>query len=186
MSNKELVKVSELLASVHKNTSKIELEKAPIEKFNIGFKDELINGINILEQKKRLNNKYKEKLAKLLIPMKKEIISLLEKTIKLGKSIRLKKSDFVLCHTDPIHLNLIINKSHDVFLIDWDEVKLAPKEHDLWFYLWDNPTLFLTSYENIYGNLTLDKEAVLFYFYYRILEDLTDWVYSILNYFNIN
>jgi len=181
LSNKELVKVSELLASVHKNTRKIELEKAPIEKFNIGFKDELINGINILEQNKRLNNKYKVKLAKLLIPMKNETIRLLEKTVKLGKFIRLKESDFVLCHTDPIHQNLILNKNHDVFLIDWDGVKLAPKEHDLWFYLWDNPNLFLTSYENIYGSLTLDREAVIFYFYYRILEDLTDWVYAILN-----
>ena len=181
LSNKELVKVSELLASIHKNTSKIELEKASKEKFNIGFKDELINGINILEQNKRLNNKYKIKLAKLIIPMKNEILRLLEKTVILSKSIRLKEADFVICHTDPFHLNLIINKNHDVFLIDWDGVKLAPKEHDLWFYLWNNPILFLTSYKNIYGNLTLDKEALLFYFYYRILEDLTDWVYAILN-----
>ncbi|KKN39323.1 hypothetical protein LCGC14_0744750 [marine sediment metagenome] len=113
--------------------------------------------------------------------MKNEIISLLEKTVKLGKSIRLKEPDFVLCHTDPIPQNLIINKNHDVFLIDWDGVKLAPKEHDLWFYLWDNPTLFLTSYKNIYESLTLDKEVILFYFYFRILEDLTYWVYTILN-----
>jgi len=180
LSNKELVKVSELLASIHKNTNKLELEKAPKEKFKIGFKDELINGINILEQNKRLDNRYKIKLANLFVPMKNETIRLLEKTIILSKSIRVKEADFVICHTDPIPQNLIINKNHDVFLIDWDGVKLAPKEHDLWFYLWDNPTLFLTRYENIYGNLTLDKEALLFYFYYRILEDLTDWVYAIL------
>ena len=61
LSNKELVNISELLASLHKNTSKIELEKAPKEKFNIGFKDELINGINMLEQNKKLYNKYKKK-----------------------------------------------------------------------------------------------------------------------------
>ena len=180
LSNKELVKVSELLAYVHKNTNRIELEKAPKEKFNIGFKDDLINGINLLEQIDRLDNKYKLKLAKLLIPMKKEIFRLLEKTVILSKTFRLKETDFVICHTDPIPQNLIINKNHDVFLIDWDGVKLAPKEHDLWFYLWENPTLFLTSYKNIYGNFTLDKEALLFYFYYRILEDLTYWVYTIL------
>ena len=112
--------------------------------------------------------------------MKKEIFRLLEKTVILSKTFRLKETDFVICHTDPIPQNLIINKNHDVFLIDWDGVKLAPKEHDLWFYLWENPTLFLTSYKNIYGNFTLDKEILLFYFYYRILEDLTYWVYTIL------
>ncbi len=181
LSNKELVNVSKLLASVHKNTNKIEQEKALKEKFNVGFKDELINGINILEQIKRLNNKYKIKLAKLLIPKKNEILRLLKKTIILSKSIRIKEPDFVICHTDPIHLNLIINENHDVFLIDWDGVKLAPKEHDLWFYLWDNPTLFLSSYEKIYGNIKLNREVLLFYFYYRILEDLTDWVLAILN-----
>ncbi|HEC38544.1 MAG TPA: hypothetical protein ENI29_09930 [bacterium] len=50
------------IAFVHKNTSKIELEKAPKDKFNVGSKDELINGINLLEQSDRLDNKYKVKL----------------------------------------------------------------------------------------------------------------------------
>ena len=192
MSNIELANVSKLLASVHKNTNKIKLKKPHKEDFFIGFKDELINGINMLEQNNRSNNKYRIKLTKLLIPKKKEILKLLEKTVILSKSIRLKtvirsksiglkKADFVICHTDPIPQNLIINENHDVFLVDWDGVKLAPKEHDLWFYLWDNPTLFLTSYENTYGDLTLDEEVLLFYFYYRTLEDLTDWVYAILN-----
>lgn len=41
--------------------------------------------------------------------------------------------DFVLCHADFHDANLLIDPTGRLFIVDWDEIILAPKERDLVF-----------------------------------------------------
>ena len=43
------------------------------------------------------------------------------------------RADLVLCHTDPHHGNLLVDGDGEVWLVDWDDAMLAPREADLMF-----------------------------------------------------
>lgn len=106
------------------------------------------------------------------------LVYLEELTKKLKKE---KILNLVVCHTDPIRHNIIINKTGKIHLIDWDSVILAPCEKDLWFYINEEFNLdFISSYMNIRKIERLDEDIIVFLFYYRVLQDLTDWIYRIL------
>ena len=177
MDNQEISNLAKVLAEVHKCVSRLKINKPLVENFALGYKRDLLKSLKELENPRNLDNKYKKKLAKMILPVKESILYALRKTEKLAKEN--KKKDFVICHTDAIDSNLIINNKKEVFIIDWDGVLIAPKEHDLWFYL-DDPR-FLKAYEKEFGKFKLNKKAILFYIKDRILEDLTDLLVRVLH-----
>lgn len=177
MDSEEISNLAKLIAKIHKFTSKIKTENSLIEDFTLDYKKDLLKSFKELENPKNMDDKYKEQLAKIILPMKEDILEVIKNLEKLSK--RINKKDFVICHTDPIELNLIINKNKSVSIIDWDGVLIAPKEHDLCFYLHDQR--FLNYYKREFGSFRLDKNAVLFYIKDRILEDLTDLLVRILH-----
>jgi spectinomycin phosphotransferase len=176
MDNREISNLAQLLAKIHKCLPRIKMRKILKEDFKPGYKKDLLKSLKELKDSEKLDNKYKRKLAKMIEPVRGDILDTLEKVEKLGGKIN--KKEFVICHTDAIESNLII-KNKEVFIIDWDGVLIAPKEHDLWFYLKDKR--FLKAYEKEFGKFKLDKKAVFFYIKDRVLEDLTDLLVRILH-----
>ncbi|MDQ4038720.1 MAG: phosphotransferase [Actinomycetota bacterium] len=51
----------------------------------------------------------------------------------LGDELRSRSTPSVLCHGDAHISNVLLDRSDDVWLLDWDEVVLAPRERDLMF-----------------------------------------------------
>src|SRR5437763_4732350 len=52
---------------------------------------------------------------------------------KLAEALRSRTFPYVICHADLHARNLIRDRAGHVFVIDWDEVMLAPKERDFIF-----------------------------------------------------
>lgn len=52
---------------------------------------------------------------------------------QLATSAAWARADLVLCHTDPHHGNLLVDGDGEVWLVDWDDAMLAPREADLMF-----------------------------------------------------
>jgi hypothetical protein len=75
--------------------------------------------------------------------------------------------DFVITHGDPHHFNVLQNEK-DVYLIDWDNVELAPREHDLWFY--ENAPL-MNYYSALNPEFKLDHDLCRYYQLQRMFED---------------
>lgn len=178
MTDDQLKNLARTLAKIHKITPRMFQIKNK-EKFTISCDKQLENSIKYLEKPGNLSNTYKKQLAQLILPSKKEILSAIERLKEIKQSIRLKKEDYVICHCDPIHLNLIIN-GEEVSIIDWDDARLAPKEQDLWFYLNTRAPIFLNAYRETYGSFKLNTNVISFYFYNRFLDDLRDWVVRII------
>ncbi len=173
-------KIAKLLANVHKCTNKLELGRVPKEKFDIPFKKDLLKSIKDLENNKNIDNKYKKELRKLVLESKDIILQRLRELEIIRKKVVKIKKKFVLCHTDPIGSNILKNSKENIYLIDWDDIKLAPVEHDIWFYLGKKyGKYFIKSYKMVI-DLRLNKKIISFYVYRRYLEDLADWVKSIL------
>jgi len=87
---------------------------------------------------------------------------------------------FVLCHTDIHRMNLLLNTSGELYILDWEGAMLAPREHDLFMFTGAHFPTFLAEYRRWAGAVPLHADLFAFYFYRRNLEDLTDWIVRIL------
>lgn len=179
INKRQLENLAILLAKIHKATDKIDL-KTKIFGEDIEYSKDLMKCLNDLE--KGFEDKYKGEISFLVLPFRKRILNLFGNVKRLNKQINKERPKLVICHRDPLPFNLITKKD-EVFLIDWDAVDLAPKEQDIWFYLEEK--IFLKAYEEEFGKFKLNRYIVLFYLQDRILEDLTDSMFTIL-YENIN
>lgn len=85
----------------------------------------------------------------------------------------------VLCHADLHAGNVLVGPGASVFLIDWDDMVLAPRERDLMFIgagiggRWgrEQPPGFAEGY----GPVTVDPLRVAYYRHWRILQDLQEF-----------
>jgi aminoglycoside phosphotransferase (APT) family kinase protein len=92
---------------------------------------------------------------------------------------------FVLCHTDLHHNNLLVDEAGTLAILDWDDVKLAPPEHDLWSglgkdYRGEVFSECMQAYREASGASPLFLEHFAFYLLRRYLEDLNVCVSGLL------
>ncbi|EFH84175.1 aminoglycoside phosphotransferase [Ktedonobacter racemifer DSM 44963] len=83
---------------------------------------------------------------------------------------------YVICHADLHPANLLRDRTGRVFVIDWDEVMLAPKERDFLF-IKESPTDSETlpgtpAFFQGYGQADLDWIALTYYRYERVIQDV--------------
>lgn len=103
----------------------------------------------------------------------------------LSHKLRDKPLQFVLCHSD-IHAGNILLGNDNVFhIVDWDDPIMAPKERDLMFIgggvgnVWNQPHEEELFYEG-YGDGMVDKTALAYYRFERIVEDIAVYTHELL------
>jgi spectinomycin phosphotransferase len=105
---------------------------------------------------------------------------LVNRAEQLGETLQNQAPPCVLCHSD-IHAGNVLIDGHTLYIVDWDEPILAPKERDLMFIgggvgnVWNKPheeTLFYRGY----GKTEVDPTILTYYRHERIVEDIA--VYS--------
>ncbi|MBA3603793.1 MAG: phosphotransferase [Parachlamydiaceae bacterium] len=70
---------------------------------------------------------------------------LVDRAEGLSQRIRKQSPEFVLCHSDNHGGNVLIDERGSIFIVDWDDPIMAPKERDLMFVgggvasVWNNP-----------------------------------------------
>lgn len=118
------------------------------------------------------------KLADFIKLKQGEITRLIERAGQLALQIRSR--DLVLCHSDIHGGNILIRTDGQpplLYIVDWDEPILAPKERDLMFIgggideIWKSRRDEAVFYEG-YGNPDIDLSALAYYRYERVIEDL--------------
>ncbi len=96
--------------------------------------------------------------------------------VTLGNLLQKRNLPYVICHADLHPANLLRDHRGHVFVIDWDEVMLAPKERDFIFVkaspadsetLPGAPTFFQG-----YGQTAIDWLALTYYRYERVIQDV--------------
>lgn len=100
---------------------------------------------------------------------------------QLAQKIQQQSPAFVLCHSDIHGGNVLIANDGEIYIVDWDQPIMAPKERDLMFIgagvanVWNNPHEEKFFYKG-YGKTAINKEILAYYRHERIVEDIT--VYS--------
>ncbi|HEX9134817.1 MAG TPA: aminoglycoside phosphotransferase family protein [Ktedonobacteraceae bacterium] len=87
---------------------------------------------------------------------------------KLAGVLQRRAGPYVICHADLHPANLLRDHAGHVFVIDWDEVMLAPKERDFIYVREPQAAAFLQGY----GKTVTDWVALTYYLWERVVQDL--------------
>jgi len=89
---------------------------------------------------------------------------------KLAAVLQSRTFPYVICHADLHPANLLRDRHGHVFVIDWDEVMLAPKERDFIFVRQPQADAFWEGY----GHREIDWIALTYYLWERVVQDLIE------------
>jgi len=87
---------------------------------------------------------------------------------KLAEVLQKRELPYGICHADLHPANLLRNAAGRVFVIDWDEVMLAPRERDFIFV----STLQADAFFQGYGQVEIDWTALTYYLWERVVQDV--------------
>lgn len=87
---------------------------------------------------------------------------------KLAGALQRRSGPYVICHADLHPANLIRDHAGHVFVIDWDDVMLAPKERDFIFVREPQADTFWEGY----GRREIDWAALTYYLWERVVQDV--------------
>jgi spectinomycin phosphotransferase len=106
------------------------------------------------------------------------VSTLLDQADRLGRDLQAQKSSSVVCHGDPHLGNVLIGRDERVWLIDWDDAVMAPRERDLMFILGGVLAFAPVTRQQQswffegYGSTDIDPIRLAYYRCARALEDL--------------
>ena len=121
------------------------------------------------------------KLQKFMKQTMPDIRRLVDRAEQLGKKLQNHSPKFVLCHSDIHGGNVLIHENSDIYIVDWDEPIMAPKERDLMFIgggvgnVWNKPLEEKLFYKG-YGKTEINSISLAYYRHERIVEDIA--IYS--------
>ncbi|MBA2369913.1 MAG: phosphotransferase [Candidatus Protochlamydia sp.] len=125
------------------------------------------------------------KLQTFMIEHKEIIHRLVNRAESLGLLIQEQAPECVLCHSDIHGGNVLIDAHGAIFIVDWDEPIMAPKERDLMFIgggvanVWNNLREQDLFYKG-YGKTNINRELLAYYRHERIVEDIVEYGQALL------
>lgn len=102
---------------------------------------------------------------------------LVDRAESLSKMIQEPSPEFVLCHSDIHGGNVLIEGNGALYIVDWDDPIMAPKERDLMFIgggvanVWNHPREEEFFYKG-YGKTEINRRILAYYRHERIVEDI--------------
>jgi spectinomycin phosphotransferase len=126
------------------------------------------------------------KTAALLQAKRGEILDLVGRAERLAQALQARSPEFIVCHSDVHAGNLLMDAAGALYIVDWDNPILAPKERDLMFpgggmfanrrTAQEEEALFYQGY----GQTEIDANALAYYRYERIVQDIAAYCEEIL------
>ena len=118
------------------------------------------------------------RLAAFLKAKRDEILDLVGRAERLAQDLQARSLEFVLCHSDVHAGNILIAADDVLYIVDWDDPILAPKERDLMFvggaqgFTGHTPQEEETLFYQGYGQTQIAPVALAYYRYERIVVDI--------------
>jgi len=136
-------------------------------------------------QKNALDDPIGVQLAEFMAVKANEIRYLVGRAEQLSLALQAQNPEFVLCHSDIHAGNLLIDANDHLYIVDWDNPILAPKERDLMFIgggvggIWHSAQEEALFYKG-YGQTEINPIALAYYRFERIVQDIAPRVQQLL------
>ncbi|MBL8045740.1 MAG: aminoglycoside phosphotransferase family protein [Anaerolineales bacterium] len=106
-----------------------------------------------------------------------EIHTLIERCDRLAAQLQHKALPAVLCHADIHTWNVLVDSARQWWIVDWDEVVLAPKEQDLMFMMGGIANNLVSAHQTAcflrgYGQTEIDSQALAYYRYAWAVQEM--------------
>lgn len=163
----QTVELADILAKLHSIGESVPFEESMLsEDISLLFCEQLIHFLDNISEKNNI-------LYDIISPNDKLLRTAVHKALNLRDTIRLDYSPLVLCHGDAHGNNLI--QSERLVLADWEDIRIAPAEADLFIHAW-HPygSTLLKAYADARGGYNINYELLDFYILRRRIEDV--WV----------
>lgn len=174
--------VAEAVAGIHASTSAVRPLAPGAERFELPFVAPLARAMDA----RGGGDPLPVDLQDLLAPMAHAVRTSIERLEELRRVAGLVHADEVLCHTDIWGSNLLLSDDGTLHVIDWGGALIGPAEADLFmfagtnFFPADRFEWFLRRYEAAFRRVHLDADVFGFYLYRRNLDDLSQFVVSLV------
>jgi len=100
------------------------------------------------------------------------VVTLIQRMRALRDAARAQSWPMVLCHGDIHSGNVLLAADGRLFVVDWDDVALAPKERDLMFVLSETDEGQQAAFLDGYGPVQIDALALAYYRHDWCVEDI--------------
>jgi spectinomycin phosphotransferase len=170
-----------LVAQLHGLLPHLDIQVPYFEQFTVPFEVDFRLGLAEMERLDACSRPGQQMLRELLLPQQKALLVLLDQLHALGEAARSLHPPFVLVHTDLTPGNILRTSSGELVIVDWEGAMLAPAEHDLFIFADEGFSTLLAEYSRQASRSLLHPKLFAYYFYRRILEDLTDFLVKILH-----
>ena len=127
------------------------------------------------------------RLVAFLHPRQDQILDLVARAERLAFDLVRRAPDPVLCHSDLHAGNVLVAEDGALYIVDWDEPILAPRERDLMYpggaqgFRGHTPQEEEILFYEGYGPASIDDAALAYYRYERIVTDLAIFCEQLLS-----
>ena len=176
LTDQQWLTFGETLASVHSGAFENELSAGlPTDSFNSDSIQPVVNVLNRIDA--GAYERRSDPIADFLQSKRETLLAIVRRMQALGDELKSKPFERVLCHGDIHAANILVSDTGELYLTDWDTAMIAPRERDLIFVIGSRiarkiepreERLFLQGYSCV----DPDPEALSYYRYERILEDV--------------
>jgi spectinomycin phosphotransferase len=177
MTDEVVAEVAALIGRLHTSSVHSRLRHLSVEAFDLPFHATLITAAAAASTEAD----DARELDVALQAQAMEIRGYLDRLEGLQRKLRQARPGMVVCHTDLHGENLMVDREGNLYIVDWDNAMVAPREHDLMFFAGDErfERVFVPAYQSEAGTLRVDSDLLRFYYYRRGLEDVTDYIVRI-------
>lgn len=150
----------------------------PQEKYSDGSRISAKKFLNSIEQD-AFEEPIAMRLSTFMKSHKSKIENIINRAEELAQILKGQNLEYVLCHGDIHAGNVFIDKENNLHVVDWDTLVVAPKERDLMFIgggigEWNKEYQSKLFYQG-YGQTSINQQALSYYRYERIVEDIVDY-----------
>ena len=144
-----------------------------------------VRGLYHLFESEPAGDEIAMKLRKFIKGHLSAIRRLVDRAEQLGQKLQYQEHKFVLCHSDIHGGNVLMVGSNFLYIVDWDDPIMAPKERDLMFIgggvanVWNKVHEEELFYQG-YGKTDVNPLILAYYRHERIVEDIAEYAQKLL------
>lgn len=181
LTNDQWIKLGKVLRQVHELEVPLSIQnRIRQETYSAKWRD-VVRSIYTDIEADPIDDEIAIQLQKFMKKNMPDIRRLVDRAEQLGEKLQNYSFKFLLCHSDIHGGNVLMDENSHIYIVDWDEPIMAPKERDLMFIgggvgnVWNEP-LEEKLFHKGYGKTEINSTALAYYRHERIVEDIA--IYS--------